>query len=53
MTATLIVIGFLAIDTWNDLEGLQKFMGDPQLAEAFGASTCLRSLFITGTKFGG
>jgi quinol monooxygenase YgiN len=27
---------FLAIDTWNNLEGLQKFMGDPQVAEAFG-----------------
>jgi quinol monooxygenase YgiN len=28
---------FLAIDTWNNLEGLQKFMGDPQVAAAFGA----------------
>jgi hypothetical protein len=28
---------FLAIDTWNNLEGLQKFMGDPKVAEAFGA----------------
>jgi quinol monooxygenase YgiN len=28
---------FLAIDTWNNLEGLQKFMGDPNVAEAFGA----------------
>ena len=28
---------FLAIDTWNNLEGLQTFMGDPKVAEAFGA----------------
>jgi len=28
---------FLAIDTWNNLEGLQKFMGDLQVAAAFGA----------------
>ncbi|HUG33663.1 MAG TPA: hypothetical protein VMJ90_02750 [Anaerolineales bacterium] len=28
---------FLAIDTWNNLDGLQKFMGDPKVAEAFGA----------------
>ncbi|HLF73930.1 MAG TPA: hypothetical protein VI524_06270 [Anaerolineales bacterium] len=28
---------FMAIDRWNNLEGLQKFMGDPQVAEAFGA----------------
>jgi len=28
---------FLAIDTWSNLEGLQKFMGDPQVAAAFGA----------------
>lgn len=28
---------FLAIDTWNNIEGLQKFMGDPKVAEAFGA----------------
>ena len=28
---------FLAIDTWNNLEGLQKFMGDAKVAEAFGA----------------
>ena len=28
---------FLAIDRWNNLEGLQKFMGDPKVAEAFGA----------------
>lgn len=28
---------FLAIDTWNNQEGLQKFMGDPKVAEAFGA----------------
>jgi quinol monooxygenase YgiN len=27
---------FLAIDTWNNLEGLQKFMRDPQVAAAFG-----------------
>ena len=27
---------FLAVDTWNNLEGLQKFMGDPKVAEAFG-----------------
>lgn len=27
---------FLAIDTWNNLEGLQKFMSDPKVAEAFG-----------------
>lgn len=28
---------FLAIDTWNNLDGLQKFMGDAKVAEAFGA----------------
>lgn len=28
---------FLAIDRWNNLEGLQKFMSDPQVAQAFGA----------------
>jgi hypothetical protein len=28
---------FLAIDRWNNLEGLQNFMGDPKVAEAFGA----------------
>lgn len=28
---------FLAIDRWNNLEGLQKFMEDPKVAEAFGA----------------
>jgi quinol monooxygenase YgiN len=28
---------FLAIDTWDNLEGLQTFMGDPKVAEAFGA----------------
>ena len=28
---------FLAIDTWNNIEGLQKFMGDPKVGEAFGA----------------
>ena len=27
---------FLAVDTWNNLEGLQKFMNDPRVAEAFG-----------------
>ncbi|MBI5840485.1 MAG: hypothetical protein HZB19_10315 [Chloroflexi bacterium] len=27
---------FLAIDTWNNLEGLQKFMSDPNVAAAFG-----------------
>lgn len=27
---------FLAIDTWTNLEGLQKFMGDPNVAQAFG-----------------
>jgi len=27
---------FLAIDTWNNLEGLQKFMSDPKVAEEFG-----------------
>ncbi len=27
---------FLSIDTWNSLEGLQKFMSDPQTAAAFG-----------------
>ena len=28
---------FMAIDHWNNLEGLQKFMSDPKVAEAFGA----------------
>ncbi len=28
---------FLAIDTWTNLEGMQKFMNDPRLAEAFGS----------------
>lgn len=28
---------FLAIDRWNNLDGLQKFMSDPKAAEAFGA----------------
>jgi quinol monooxygenase YgiN len=28
---------FLAIDTWNNLENLQRFMNDPKVAEAFGA----------------
>ena len=28
---------FLAIDTWNNLENLQNFIGDPKVAEAFGA----------------
>ncbi len=27
---------FLAIDTWNNLEGLQKFMSNPDVAAAFG-----------------
>ncbi len=27
---------FLAIDTWNNMEGLQKFMNDPKVMEAFG-----------------
>jgi quinol monooxygenase YgiN len=27
---------FLAVDSWNNLEGLQKFMSDPKTAEAFG-----------------
>ena len=27
---------FLAIDTWNNLEGLQKFMNDPQVMQSFG-----------------
>jgi hypothetical protein len=26
---------FLGIDRWNNLDGLQKFMGDPQVREAF------------------
>ncbi|MGE5249743.1 MAG: antibiotic biosynthesis monooxygenase [Bacteroidota bacterium] len=28
---------FLAIDTWNNLEALQHFLADPQVAAAFGA----------------
>jgi quinol monooxygenase YgiN len=28
---------FLAIDRWNNIEGLQKFLADPKVAEAFGA----------------
>jgi hypothetical protein len=28
---------FLAIDRWNNLDGLQNFMGDARVAEAFGA----------------
>ncbi len=28
---------FLSIDTWNNLDGLQKFISDPQTAAAFGA----------------
>ncbi len=28
---------FLAIDRWNNMEGLQKFMSDPKAAEAFAA----------------
>lgn len=27
---------FLAVDTWNNLDGLQKFLGDPNVAAAFG-----------------
>lgn len=27
---------FLAIDTWNNLDGLQKFMRNPSVAEEFG-----------------
>jgi quinol monooxygenase YgiN len=27
---------FLAVDTWNNLEGLQGFMSNPQVAEEFG-----------------
>ena len=27
---------FLAVDHWNNLEGLQKFMGNPDVAAAFG-----------------
>lgn len=27
---------FLAIDTWNNLEALQQFLSDPQVAAAFG-----------------
>ena len=27
---------FLAIDTWNNLENLQKFLSDPEVAAAFG-----------------
>jgi quinol monooxygenase YgiN len=27
---------FLAVDTWNNLEGLQKFMSNPDVAAAFG-----------------
>jgi hypothetical protein len=27
---------FLAIDTWNNLEGLQSFMSNPNVAEEFG-----------------
>jgi quinol monooxygenase YgiN len=27
---------FLAVDMWNNLEGLQKFMEDPKVAEEFG-----------------
>ncbi len=28
---------FLAVDRWNNIEGLKKFLGDPKVAEAFGA----------------
>jgi hypothetical protein len=27
---------FLAVDTWNNLDGLQNFMNNPQVAEEFG-----------------
>jgi quinol monooxygenase YgiN len=27
---------FLAIDTWDNLEGLQKFLGSPQVMQEFG-----------------
>jgi quinol monooxygenase YgiN len=27
---------FLAVDTWNNLEGLQKFMSNPDVAAEFG-----------------
>jgi quinol monooxygenase YgiN len=27
---------FLAVDTWNNLEALQKFMADPNVAAEFG-----------------
>ncbi|HLF02343.1 MAG TPA: hypothetical protein VI547_10235 [Anaerolineales bacterium] len=27
---------FLAMDTWDNIEGLQKFMGDPAVAAEFG-----------------
>lgn len=27
---------FLAIDTWTNLEGMQKFMSDPNVGAAFG-----------------
>jgi quinol monooxygenase YgiN len=27
---------FLAVDTWTNLEGLQKFMSDPNVAAEFG-----------------
>lgn len=27
---------FLAIDTWDNVEGLQKFLKDPNVAEVFG-----------------
>ncbi len=27
---------FLAVDSWMNLEGMQQFMADPKVAEAFG-----------------
>ena len=27
---------FLAIDRWNNMEGMQKFLSDPKVAEALG-----------------
>ena len=27
---------FLAVDTWNNIEGLQKLMSDPAVAQEFG-----------------
>jgi quinol monooxygenase YgiN len=28
---------FLAIDTWNNMDGLQSFMNNPEVATAFGS----------------